>query len=53
MHPERRLDLVGRGMDFADALHLMRSGHCEGFATFDRRLAKAARDAGHAAVREA
>lgn len=30
------------GMDFADALHLARSGACAGFASFDRRLAKAA-----------
>jgi predicted nucleic-acid-binding protein len=47
------LELATAGMDFADALHLSRSGHCEAFATFDRWLAKAARDAGHAAVREA
>ncbi len=47
------LDLVARGMDFADALHLGRSSHCEGFATFDRKLVKAARDVGNTAVREA
>lgn len=47
------LDLAALGMDFADALHLGRSGHCEGFVTFDRRLTKAAADAGHGAVREA
>jgi predicted nucleic acid-binding protein len=46
------LDLAAAGMDLADALHLSRSGHCEAFATFDRRLVKAARDAGRASVRE-
>ena len=40
------LDLVARGMDFADALHLTRSAHCEGFASFDRKLVKAAKAAG-------
>lgn len=30
------------GMDFADALHLASAKHCEGFATFDRRLAGSA-----------
>ncbi|QUT06251.1 type II toxin-antitoxin system VapC family toxin [Sphingobium phenoxybenzoativorans] len=30
------------GMDFADALHLARSGHCEKFLTFDRKFAKRA-----------
>jgi len=47
------LDLASGGMDFADAMHLSRSSHCEGFATFDRRFVKAARDAGHGTVREA
>jgi predicted nucleic-acid-binding protein len=46
------LDLAAGGMDFADALHLGRSAHCEGFATFDRRLAKAARNAGYGRVWE-
>jgi predicted nucleic-acid-binding protein len=31
------------GVDLADALHLASSHHCEGFATFDRSLAKAAK----------
>lgn len=31
-----------RGMDFADALHLASSAAATAFATFDRRLAKAA-----------
>lgn len=47
------LDLAGKGMDFADALHLTRSAHCEAFVTFDRKLVKAAKAAGHEGVREA
>lgn len=47
------LDLAEKGMDFADALHLGRSAHCEGFATFDRKFIKAAKATGHANVREA
>ncbi len=46
------LDLAGRGMDFADALHLGRSAHCQGFASFDRKFVKAAQAAGHSGVRE-
>jgi predicted nucleic-acid-binding protein len=33
------------GMDFADALHLASSGAAKAFASFDRRLAKAAHKA--------
>lgn len=40
-------------MDFADALHLGKSAHCEGFASFDRKLVRAARAAGYAGIREA
>jgi predicted nucleic-acid-binding protein len=29
-------------LDFADALHLLRSGRCAAFVTFDRRLVKRA-----------
>ena len=47
------LDRGENGMDFADALHLGRSLHCRGFATFDRGLVKAARAPGHGDVREA
>ena len=36
------LDWMGKGMDFADALHLARSSHCRAFVTFDRRLVKRA-----------
>jgi len=36
--------LLGQGMDFADALHLSGSGHCEALYTFDdRRFARRAR----------
>jgi len=37
------LDWFASGMDFADALHLACSAGADGFATFDRRLAAAAR----------
>ncbi len=36
------MDLFGGGLDFADALHLARSGRATSFATFDHRLAKRA-----------
>ena len=38
------LDWLGQGMDFADALHLAKSGHCSAFVTFDRKLVKRAKD---------
>jgi hypothetical protein len=47
------LDLGDIGMDFADALHLARSAHCTGFATFDCKLVKAAELAGRNGVQEA
>jgi predicted nucleic acid-binding protein len=47
------LDLAEAGMDFADALHLGKSAHCAGFATFDRKLAKAALAVGLSGVQEA
>jgi predicted nucleic-acid-binding protein len=40
------LDWMAEGMDFADALHLARSGHCSAFITFDRKLAKSAKGIG-------
>ena len=46
------LGLAETGMDFADALHLGRAAHCEGFASFDRKLVKAAKAAGYAGIRE-
>jgi predicted nucleic-acid-binding protein len=36
----RALGFYGKGMDFADALHLASSGEADRFATFDRPLAK-------------
>ena len=36
------LDLCEQGLDFADALHLGLSRHCNGFATFDRAMKQAA-----------
>ncbi|EJK80082.1 type II toxin-antitoxin system VapC family toxin [Rhizobium rhizogenes] len=47
------LELAEKGMDFADALHLGRSAHCEGFVTFDRKLVKVAKAVGYESVREA
>ena len=38
------LDAFDKGLDLADALHLARSSRASGFATFDRRLAKRAKD---------
>lgn len=38
------LDWMRQGLDFADALHLAKSGDCEAFVTFDRALVKAAAD---------
>lgn len=39
------LDWFAQGMDFADALHLATSDDCDAFATFDRKLAAAAKKA--------
>jgi predicted nucleic-acid-binding protein len=36
------LNWMSKGMDFADALHLLQSKDCEAFVTFDARLVKAA-----------
>jgi predicted nucleic-acid-binding protein len=47
------LEFAEKGMDFADALHLGKSAHCEGLATFDRQLVKAAKAVGYTGVREA
>nr|CAD6427293.1 PIN domain-containing protein [Rhizobium sp. Q54] len=47
------LELSAGGMDFADALHLLKAQHCSSFATFDEKLVHYARDAGFAQVREA
>ncbi len=45
------LDWAARGMDFADALHLAKSAHCDAFISFDRRLANAAAAVPAVAVR--
>ena len=34
------IDACEAGLDFADALHLARSGRCAAFVSFDRRLAE-------------
>lgn len=47
----RALDWFGKGMDFADALHLAACREGETFATFDRKLVTAARKAGAGKVR--
>jgi predicted nucleic-acid-binding protein len=49
----KALDLFGQGMDFADALHLLKAQHCETFVTFDRKFMKAAQAAGYETVQEA
>lgn len=45
------LDWFTQGMDFADALHLASAEDCEAFATFDRKLARAARKVGAGKVK--
>ena len=40
------IDSFAVGLDFADAMHLARSGRAAGFATFDRKLAGRARKLG-------
>ncbi|WP_420962748.1 type II toxin-antitoxin system VapC family toxin [Brucella sp. IR073] len=47
------IDLAGNGMDFADALHLVQSAHCDSFVTFDRKFVKTARAAGYNHIKEA
>ncbi len=37
------LGWMREGLDFADALHLAKSGGCKAFLSFDRKLAKAAK----------
>jgi len=49
----KALDLSENGMDFADALHLGRSVHCQGFASFDRKFVKAAKAAGYDGMTDA
>lgn len=40
------LDAFEGGLDFADALHLMRSARASAFATFDKKLAQRAKGQG-------
>lgn len=40
------LDWLEAGMDFADALHLVRSNDCREFVTFDRKLVRRAQSLG-------
>lgn len=47
------LDLAEDGMDFGDALHLVRTMKCDGFVTFDRKFVKAAQTAGYDLTSEA
>jgi predicted nucleic-acid-binding protein len=44
------LEWMTKGMDFADALHLVRSEHCSAFVTFDRKLASRAKGRAHRPV---
>jgi len=45
------LDWLEQGLDFADALHLGASAHCDAFVTFDTDLSKTAKKAGAGEVR--
>lgn len=47
------LNWVEQGMDFADALHLAASDHCESFVTFDTDLIKVAKKVSAGTVRSA
>ena len=47
---EQALDWLDGGMDFADALHLAASAAADQFATFDRKLAGAAKRVGAGCV---
>lgn len=45
------LDWMNKGIDFADALHLLLSSDCEAFVTFDGRFANAANRLGGINIR--
>jgi predicted nucleic acid-binding protein len=45
------LDWMTRGMDFADALHLAKAQGFDAFVSFDRRLARAAKEPSDIEVR--
>ena len=38
----KALDWMAKGLDFADALHLVKAVGCTAFVSFDQRFAKAA-----------
>jgi predicted nucleic-acid-binding protein len=40
------LDWMQAGMDFADAVHLLKAADCDAFVSFDRKLARAAKRLG-------
>lgn len=42
------IDALESGMDFVDALHIVRSANATSFATFDRQLARQAQGSGFA-----
>ena len=45
------LDWMARGVDFADALHLAKARGCDAFVSFDRHLARAAKQLSDIEVR--
>lgn len=47
---ETALNWYRDGLDFADALHLAASGHCETLATFDKAFVKSAKGLSSCAV---
>jgi len=47
----KALDWTARGMDFADALHLVKAQGSDAFVSFDRRLARTAKELSDIAVR--
>jgi predicted nucleic-acid-binding protein len=47
----KALDWTIRGMDFADALHLVKAQGCQAFVSFDRRFARAAKELSDVEVR--
>jgi predicted nucleic acid-binding protein len=47
----RALNWMAKGLDFADALHLLQSEGCEAFVSFDAKFVKAANRLGGMTVR--
>jgi predicted nucleic-acid-binding protein len=50
-HFHQALDWMDGGMDFADAMHLVSLGACDGFLTFDKACIRAAQRLGVTGVR--